>query len=96
MKVFLYIQCNEDYEQLKVLIDPIITTRVLYMQIKINYYQHHDDYNTEDKETHILDEVEKFTSNVLQIQSEIKHVCKYFFLACSLPADSPFFKGIYN
>jgi len=93
-KFYFNTKCNENYEQMKVLLDLIITTRVLYMQIKINYYQHHDDYNTEDKEIHILEEVENFTSNVLQIQSEIKHVCKYFFVASSLPADSPFFKAV--
>jgi len=93
-KFYFNTKCNENYEQMKVLIELIITTRVMYMQIKINYIQHHDAYDTKNKEVHMLEEVEKFTSNVLEIQSEIKHVCKYFFLASSLPTDSPFFKAV--
>ena len=87
------IQCTENYEEMKVLLDLIITTRIMYMQIRINYYHHHANYNTKSKEIHILGEVEEFTDDILQIQSQLKQVCNHFFVASSLPLDSPFFKG---
>ena len=90
------IQCTENYEEMKVILDLILTTRIMYMQIRINYYQHHSDFNTKNKEIHILREVEDFTKDILHIQSQLKQVCNHFFVASSLPLDSPFFKGNYD
>ncbi len=80
---------------MKVLLGLIITTRVMYMQIRINYYQHHANYNTKSKEMHILAEMGDFTDDILQIQSQLKQVCNHFFVASTLPLDSPFFRGNY-
>ena len=86
-------QCTENNEEFRILHSLILTTRIMYMELRITYFQHHQDFNKDSKElqSHIFEELQEFIHDLNIIKKIVTDVLPYFYITSSLP--STFVKG---
>ncbi len=63
------------------------------MELRITYFQHHQDFNKDSKElqSHIFEELQEFIQEINIIKKIVTDVLPYFYITISLP--STFVKG---
>ena len=71
----------------------MLTTRIMYVKIKVTYYQSYDKFKQEDRENEVLEEIDYCIKDVINIKECMTEVCNYFLPVNSLPDDCPFLTG---
>ena len=65
----------------------------MYLQITSEYYTHTTNISQEEKEEGLLEELDKFTKNMVEISESMSSVCKFFHAAITLEKENLFKPG---
>ena len=70
----------------------------MYLEMRITYYQNHEDYNKDitELENLIFEELEDFIRDVQILKEVVTASFPYFYISSSFPDDSTFLRGKCN
>ena len=86
-------QCDENLDQLYEMYDYVITTRTMYLHIKVAYFNNYEDFTKAEKTEALTEELMNFSMNVEVIVDSITEVYTYFLAARTLHRNIPFHPG---